>query len=400
MDKIVVVGAGLGGVTTVKALRGREYGGEIVVIGDETHPAYDRPPLSKDVLLGMVDHPALPVDWSELDVDLRLGRLATDLEIDDLACTVHLDDGSAVPADSVLAATGSRPVELPCLGAHPHVCLLRTLDDALRLRGELRGHLDVVVLGAGWIGAEVASSAASLGCAVTVVEAENTPLSRALGPDVGVQLAAWYSESGVALLLGRRVVGAGMNEVELDDGERLRADVVVVGVGVTPATDWLTRSGIELDGRGAVAVDSNLRSSTTHRVYAIGDCASYPSRRYGKRLRPEHWTNAQQAATVVAANVLGGSVSYDPVPYFWSKQFDRMLQYAGHHEPDDELVWRGDPSDRRWSVCWLKNGQPTAVFAVNRPRDIANARRLLYQGATFDVALLTDPANSLAECIA
>jgi 3-phenylpropionate/trans-cinnamate dioxygenase ferredoxin reductase subunit len=289
---------------------------------------------------------------------------------------------------------------VPGLSAHPNVFTLRSLDDAHALRAVLRRNVDVVVLGAGWVGAEVASSAADIGCAVRVVEPQAAPVSRSLGLAVGQQLVPWYSESGVELLLDRRVVGASGREVRLDDGGVLPADVIVIGVGVVPSTEWLAGGPVELDAAGGIVVDEFLQSVTARAVYALGDCASYPSRRYATRLRPEHWTNAKLAGDTVAGNVLGTPTSHDPVPYFWSKQFGRMLQYSGHHAADDEVVWRGDPSGQRWSACWLRDGQPTAVLAVNRPRDVADARRLLPDGATFDVALLADPDTPLSECLA
>lgn len=401
MDKIVIVGAGLGGVTTAKALRAKGFAGSLTVIGDETHDAYDRPPLSKHVLLGVADRVPLPVDWAEESVQVRSGATACGLSPAESGWRVRLDSGDEeVPADRVIVATGARPIMLPGLSAHPNVFTLRSLDDAHALRAVLRRNIDVVVLGAGWIGAEVASAAADIGCAVRVVEPQAAPGSRSLGLAVGRQLIPWYAESGVELLLGRRVVGASGREVELDDGILLPADVIVVGVGVVPCTEWLAESPVELDASGGIVVDEFLQSATASGVYALGDCASYPSRRYATRLRPEHWTNAKLAGDTVAANVLGAQGAHDPVPYFWSKQFGRMLQYSGHHEADDEVLWRGDPSGQRWSACWLRDGRPTAILAVNRPRDVVDARRLLPDGATFDVALLADPETALAECLA
>jgi NADPH-dependent 2,4-dienoyl-CoA reductase/sulfur reductase-like enzyme len=355
--------------------------------------------LSKDVLLGTAADPLLPVEWAGLDVDVRTGATARELICDDGTWVVRVEGGDNLRADRVVVATGARPVRLPGFAAHPYVFTLRTLDDAHGLRAVLRRGLDVVVVGAGWIGAEVASSTASIGCAVRVVEPGETPLPSALDAAVGKSLVPWYHEAGVDLILGRRVVGAGDRDVELDDGGRLPADVVVVGVGVVPATDWLTGSTVKLDDRGAVVVDEFLESVSARGIYAIGDCASYPSRRYETRLRPEHWTNAQQSGLAVAATALGGSTAYDPVPYFWSKQFGNILQYVGHHLPGDQLVWRGDPANRAWTTCWLRNGQPTALLAVNRPRDVMDARRLLAERATFDLSLLADELTPIARCV-
>lgn len=399
MDRIAIIGSGLGGIGTAKALRAKGFDGSLTVIGDETHEAYDRPPLSKHVLLGLADQVPLPVDWAELAAELRSGETACGLAPAGSGWRVRVDGGDDVLADRVVVATGARPVTLPTLDAHPNVFTLRSLDDALALRSVLRRRIDVVVLGAGWIGAEVASSAAEIGCAVRVIEPESVPVARSLGPDLGRHLVPWYAESGVELLLGRRVVAATEQDVELDDGTRLPASVIVVGVGVAPSTEWLSGSAVERDARGGIVVDEYLRSVTADGVYALGDCASYPSRRYATRLRPEHWTNAQQAGEAVAANLLDAPTRYDPVPYFWSKQFGRMVQFSGHHGPGDEVILRGDPSEQKWSACWVRAGQPTAVLAVNRPRDVIDARQLLADGARFDATLLADPETPLRECV-
>lgn len=398
MDKIVVVGAGLGGITCAKALRSRGFQGLLALIGDETD-AYDRPPLSKNVLLGAADRVPLPVDWGELAVEPHFGETACGLVSDGSGWRAKLTSGDAVTGDRVVVATGAHPVTVPGLDAHPNVFTLRSLDDAHALRAMLRRRIDVVVLGAGWLGAEVAWSARELGCVVRVVEPHSVPAWGPLGQAVGRHLVPWYAEAGVELLLGRRAVSSSEREVRLDDGSRLPADVVIVGAGVVPNTEWLSGSPVELDSRGGIVVDEFLESVSARGVYALGDCASYPSRRYGTRLRPEHWTNAQQAGQTVAANVLGAQTSHDPVPYFWSKQFGRMLQYAGHHHPADELVLRGDPAEHHWSACWLRDGQPTALLAVNRPRDVVEARRLLVGEARFDVSLLNDPDTPLALCV-
>jgi 3-phenylpropionate/trans-cinnamate dioxygenase ferredoxin reductase subunit len=369
------------------------------VIGDEIHEAYDRTPLSKHVLLGAADRVPLPVDWAELGVQPRLGETACDLAPEGSGWRVRLAGGGDVLGDGVVAATGAHPLTAPGLDGHPNVFALRSLDDAYALRSALRRKIDVVVLGAGWIGAEVASSAAEIGCVVRVVEPQAAPVWRSLGQTVGRHLVPWYAEAGVELLLGRRVVGASEREVELDDGSRLAADVVVVGAGVAPSTEWLSGSPVELDPRGGSWWTSSWRAYRRAGCTRSATAPSYPSRRYGTRLRPEHWTNAQQAGETVAANVLGGQASHDPVPYFWSKQVGRMLQYSGHHDAVDELVLRGDPADRRWSACWLRAGQPTAVLAVNRPRDVIDARRLLAGEAKLDVSLLTDPETPLAQCV-
>jgi 3-phenylpropionate/trans-cinnamate dioxygenase ferredoxin reductase component len=186
--------------------------------------------------------------------------------------------------------------------------------------------------------------------------------------------------------------------VLLTDGTELGADAVVVGVGARPDTGWLDGSGVVLDDRGAVAADDRLRASADG-VLAVGDCASFPSARYGTRLMVHHWDNAVQGARAAAANALGADQAYDPVPYFWSQQFGRMVQYAGHHGPDDELLHRGDPADRSWGAIWLRDGAPVALLAVDRPRDLAQGRRLLERGTPLDPALAADPSVQLKAAV-
>lgn len=185
-------------------------------------------------------------------------------------------------------------------------------------------------------------------------------------------MGRWYAEAGAELLTGARVASVEEGRVRLADGRTLRADAVVVGIGARPATDWLAGSGVELGPDGSVTADAHLRTSLPG-VYAVGDCASFPSARYGERLLVHHWDNALQGPRVLAANVVGGGPveAYDPVPYFWSEQFGRFVQYAGHHGAADRMVWRGDPAGAAWSVCWLRDGALVAVLAVGRPRDLA-----------------------------
>lgn len=387
---VVVVGAGLAGVTAASTLRANGYAGRIVLLGDEPHAPYDRPPLSKEVLSGDAGMPALPVDVAQLEVEQHSECRATAIG-DGFVCT----SAGEIPFDALVVATGSRPVPLP--GAADGLYTLRTFDDALALRGKLRPGAEVVVVGAGWLGAEIASTAASLGCRVTVVEAGPTVLPKVLGAEVGPAIERWYGEAGVDLILGSRVRDVRDGAVHLHDGTRLPADLVVAAVGATPDTGWLAGSGVARDAHGGILVDEFLASSMPG-VYAVGDCAAYPSHRYGRRMRVEHWSNAQQSGMAVATNILGRRQPYDPVPYFWSKQFGRMVQYVGAHAPGDEPIWRGSPEEPRWSVCWARGDEVTAVLAVNKPRDIADARRLLRTGPRFSRGDLGDASKPLAAC--
>jgi 3-phenylpropionate/trans-cinnamate dioxygenase ferredoxin reductase component len=403
-ERTVVTGAGLAGFRTVEELRRRGYSGQLTLIGAEDRPPYDRPPLSKRVLTDGID-PSLNADFAPLDVDFRPGETAVALEVPAPAASpapalssgaaresALITDRDKYPFDHLVLATGSVPVTLPGPGPQR---VLRTYDDALALRALLRPGLRLAIVGAGWIGAELATAAAAAGCQVTVVEAGPAPLAGALGAAAGARTAPWYEQAGVELRTGTAVESVERGGLALAGGW-LAADEIVTAVGVRPAVGWLAGSGLVLDN--GVAVDPGLRASLPG-VYAAGDCAAFASLRFGVRLRVEHWDTALHAPEVVAANIAGGAEVYDPVPYFWSEQFGRMVQYAGHHAAADRLIWRGDPDAATWSACWLSGDTPrlTAVLVVNRPRDLLQGRRLIAAGAPVDAARLADPAVAVKD---
>ncbi|MFF9325576.1 NAD(P)/FAD-dependent oxidoreductase [Streptomyces sp. NPDC014776] len=390
--RVVVVGAGMAGVQTAVALRDQGFTGTVTLIGAEPHQPYDRPPLSKAVLLGTAEGSAFDVDFDALGIELRLG-----CEVLGVRPADHELDTEAGPVayDVLVVATGAEPITLPGAEGVPGVHLLRTLDDAERLRPVLERQHDIVVVGAGWIGAEFATAAREAGCAVTVVEAADRPLAGALPAEVAAPMTAWYADAGAELRTHTRVAAVEPGSVVLDDGTRLPAGAVVVGIGARPATGWLAGSGIALGAHGEVLADAHLRTSVPD-VYAVGDCASFPSARYGERLLVHHWDNALQGPRTVAANIAGDTpAAYDPVPYFWSEQFGRFVQYAGHHTAADRILWRGEPDGPAWTVCWLRDDRLVALLAVGRPRDLAQGRRLIEAGARMDARLLTDPARPL-----
>jgi len=393
VDKVVVVGAGLAGLQTVVALRAEGFAGAVTLVGAESRRPYDRPPLSKAVLLGETSDSTLDADWDALDVDLRLGTRATGLRPG--AVTTSAGD---VPYDRLVIASGSAPVRpWSTDGAR----VLRTIEDALDLRAALTAGARVVVVGAGWIGAEVTTAACRAGCSVTVVEARPAPLAAALPASVGAWTARWYAEAGARLRLGVGVDRVAPGVVHLGDGAVLAADVVVAGVGVRPATGWLAASPVARDARGAVLADASLRTSTPG-VYAVGDCAAWPSGRYGARLHVEHWDNALRAPAVAAANLLGGHAVYDPVPYFWSDQFGHTIQVGGWIGPaaGAPAVWRGDPSTgTRWAACWLDGDRLVALVAVDRPRDLVQGRRAIERATPMDERLLADPDVPIRQAI-
>jgi 3-phenylpropionate/trans-cinnamate dioxygenase ferredoxin reductase subunit len=384
---VVVAGAGLAGLRTIEELRARGYAGRITLVGAETRPPYDRPPLSKKLMTGELDDTSLRADLAALDIDVRLGEVATKLQ----PGTLSTDQGE-LDFEALVLATGAAPIRLPGPGRQ-HV--LRTLDDALALRELLRPGTQLCVVGAGWIGAELATAARTRGCQVTVLEAAEAPLAAAVGAEIGAITAGWYAQAGVELRLGQPVGSIEAGGVALASGGWITADVVVTAVGVRPAVAWLAGSGVEIDN--GVSVDARLRTSVAG-VFAAGDCASFWSRRYGRRLRFEHWDVALHQPEVVASGLLGGSEPYDPVPYFWSEQFGRMVQYVGWHGDAEQAVWRGDPAGAKWAVCWLAGGRLVAALTVSTPRDMLQSRRLIEAGVQVDADRLADPAILIRDC--
>ncbi|MCZ3387890.1 MAG: NAD(P)/FAD-dependent oxidoreductase [Actinomycetia bacterium] len=384
MQRIVIVGGGLAGFEAARALRTQGFAGEVVMLAAEGEPPYDRPPLSKGVLAWR--DVSLHFDVSAAaDVDLRLGTPATGVN----AGTVLTEAGS-IECDGVVLAVGADPITLP------GTTTLRTLTDAHQLRDSLEMGAEVAIIGAGWIGAEVAFAAAENGCSVTVYEAADSPLSAALPADLGLRTVQWYEQLGISLRLGERV----------DDVSALGADVVLAGLGARPATGFLSDSGIEMrPGDGAIVVDDRLRSSTPG-VVAVGDCAAWWSSRYDTRLRIEHWDTALHAPAVAVAALLAGESAvksvepYDPVPYFWSDQFGHTIQCAGHRSATDRRVDRSEQGD--WAVGWFADSadgpQLTALAVVDRPRDLTQARRLMTARTPIDPEKFADPANPVKAC--
>ncbi|WP_326686545.1 MULTISPECIES: FAD-dependent oxidoreductase [unclassified Streptomyces] len=379
MRTITVIGASLAGLYAAMSLRSQGYDGRLVIVGEEHHRPYDRPPLSKEFLTGALTAERLALadaeEIGELDADWLLGTRAEGLDPPER--TVLLSDGRRLSADGVVLATGAVPRTLPgepLDGVHT----LRTLDDAAALREELsRGQVRVVVIGAGFIGAEVASSCATLGHHVTVVEAAEQPLLPQLGDRMAAFCADLHTDHGVTLLTGtgvRGLHGDGQGRVawvELADGRHLPADVVVVGIGVRPATGWLEGSGIPLDD--GVVCDAGGMTSVPG-VVAVGDVARSAGR------RAEHWTSAMEQPAVAARNLLAGSTveTYTALPYFWSDQYGIRLQLAGHREPDDTVrLVEGAPEDRSFLAVYERDGVTTAVLAANRPRPFMRLRREL-----------------------
>jgi NADPH-dependent 2,4-dienoyl-CoA reductase/sulfur reductase-like enzyme len=362
---VVVVGGGLAAARLCAALRRKKFTGRITVLSAEEVPPYDRPPLSKAVLAGERDDAPLPFDTEKLGVGLRLGTRAVGL--DTTARTVHTEAGE-MPYDALAIATGATPLRLPGDGPQR---TLRTLGDALALRKELVPGARVVIVGACWIGAEVATAAKAAGCHVTCLELGAQPLGGALGEEVGAATRPWWD--GIDLRTSTAVQSVEADGVHLADGTVLAADVVVTGIGVRPDLGWLADSGIATD-RG-ILTDTRCRTSVPG-VVALGDVAQRWTAHTGTHRLVEHWDEASTAATAAAASLLDWEQGpeHDPVPYFWSDQFGRKLQYVGVHGPNDDLTVDTADDGSLLRAVWSRDGVLTAWLGVDLSKDLVKAR--------------------------
>lgn len=395
LDHVLVVGASLAGLRACETLRTDGFTGRITLVGAEPHLPYDRPPLSKKLLSGDWDADRIalrkPDDIDVLALELRLGVRATSLDTG--SRTVGLADGSSLDYDGLIIATGSATKRLPGQDAVSIVHELRTLDDALALRARIAdGTARVVVVGAGFIGLEVAATARARGCTVTVLEGLPAPLVRGLGAEMGQLATAAHIADGINIRCGVTVTALGEDGVTLGDGTVVPADVIVVGIGVAPVTDWLEGSGLEV--RDGVVCDATLAAGPEG-VYAAGDVARWPNALFGEEMRVEHWTNAAEQGALAARNLLavasgGEPTPYAPVPFFWSDQHKHRIQFLGRGAdgPDDsvELVV-GDPSDHRFLALYRRGDRLRGVLGVNNPRLVMAYRALLERAASWDDAL-------------
>jgi 3-phenylpropionate/trans-cinnamate dioxygenase ferredoxin reductase component len=403
-EPYVIVGGGLAGGKAVETLRAEGFDGPVVLVTAEPERPYERPPLSKGYLLGKEERDAVYVHdagWYDLhDVDLRTGARA--VRLDPGAHRLELQSGESLAYGRLLLATGAHPRHLPVPGADlSGVHYLRTVANADRLREALAGGgRRVVVVGAGWIGLEVAAAARGYGNDVTVIEPQPTPLHAVLGPEMGEVFARRHRDHGVDLRTGtglREFGGTGaVDSVLLDDGERLAADLVVVGIGVVPSTGLAADAGLEVDD--GIGTDAALRTSAPD-VYAAGDVAGAFHPMYGRRVRVEHWANALNQGPAAARSMLGQEVSYDRVPYFYTDQYDLGMEYSGLAGPGTTVVTRGDPDGGEFIAFWLEDGAVRAGMNVNVWDVTEPIQALIRAGRPVDVGRLTDPGVPLDEVL-
>ncbi|GAA5166313.1 NAD(P)/FAD-dependent oxidoreductase [Amycolatopsis dongchuanensis] len=389
----VIIGAGLAGAKAAEALRDKGFDGRVVLLGDEHHRPYERPPLSKDILTGKAERESAfvhPESWyADHDVDLRLGTRVT--AVDRSAREVVLADGSRVGYAKLLLATGAEPRVLP--GAENTV-RLRRFGDTERLRQVLETGSKLAVVGAGWIGLEVASAARQAGLDVVVLEALELPLLPALGREAARVFADLHREHGVDLRLGVRVAEAGLDHVRLGDGERIEADAVLVGIGAVPNTALAEGAGLTVDN--GIQVDAHLRTSDPD-IFAAGDVANAYHPSLGRHLRVEHWASALKQPAIAAAGMLGLEAVYDELPYFYTDQYDLGMEYTGLSDGYDRVVFRGDVEAREFIAFWLKDGKVVAGMNVNVWDVTDPIKDLIRSGSTVDSARLADPSVPLTE---
>ena len=391
---IVIVGASLAGLRAAETLRREGYDGRLVLVGAESHLPYDRPPLSKEVMAGEWEPEQITLrkqPYDDLDLDLRLSRRATRLDVTERV--VELDDGETLRFDGLVVATGARPRVLPGTPALDGIFVLRTLDDCLAIRARLDRRPRVVVIGAGFIGSEVAATCRGRGLDVTVLEMLATPLERAVGPVIGDACGRLHRDHGVDLRCGVMVAGfEGAERVErvrLVDGSTIDADVVVVGVGVVPETRWLEGSGLTLED-GVVCDETCLAAPG---VVAAGDVARWPNPLFdGERMRVEHWTNATEQGVAAARRLLvddaASAEPFAPVPFVWSDQYDVKIQVVGSIRGDDEVtVADGALDERRFVALFGREGRLVGALGFSRPRIVMQYRKLIAQRASWDDAL-------------
>jgi 3-phenylpropionate/trans-cinnamate dioxygenase ferredoxin reductase subunit len=399
----VIVGASLTGAKAAETLRAEGFDERVVLIGAEDERPYERPPLSKDYLRGEAERETVYVHpegfYSDHDIELRLGRTAVSVDV--AGSEVALDDGERLRYDRLLLATGAEPRRLSIPGGDlDGVLYLRSVADCDALRGRLDRGGTVVVIGAGWIGAEVAASARQRGLDVAVIEPLTVPLERVLGTEVGAVYRDIHVDHGVHMLLGTGVEafegGTAVERVRTSDGRELECDFVVVGVGVQPRIGLAAQAGLAVDN--GILVDEHLQTSAPG-VFAAGDVANAHHPFYGERIRVEHWANALHQGPIAAHAMLGEPDVYDRLPYFFSDQYDVGMEYAGFARRWDRMIFRGDPATREFIAFWLTGDRVVAGMNVNVWDVIDPIQRLIGERVAVDDRRLADLDVPLAELV-
>jgi 3-phenylpropionate/trans-cinnamate dioxygenase ferredoxin reductase subunit len=399
----VIVGASLAGGRAAETLRKEGFDGRIVLVGAEPDPPYERPPLSKEYLRGDIPREKIfvhkPGFYEEQRIELRLGAPAT--RIDTQAHEVKIEGGDRLPYDKLLLATGGRARRTDVPGSDlDGVYYLRTVADSERIAAELEPGRRLVVIGAGFIGAEVAASARMKGLEVSILEMAPVPLGRALSEEMGQVYAGIHRDEGVAIYTNEAIErfegGARVERVVSSTGRALDCDFVVVGVGMEPATELADAAGLTVDN--GIVVNEYCETSAPD-VYAAGDVANSFNPLLGERIRVEHWANAQNQGVAAAKSMLGSREPYAEIPWFYSDQYKLNLQYLGHTKTWDEVVLRGDVASRKFSAFYLMGGKIAAVLAVNRFKDINGSRELIRQGIAIEPAQLRDEAIELKSLV-
>jgi 3-phenylpropionate/trans-cinnamate dioxygenase ferredoxin reductase subunit len=397
----LIVGASLAGAKAAETLRAEGFDGRIVLIGAEHERPYERPPLSKDYLRGEADRETVYVHnerfYEEQDIDLRLGRTATSLDTSNRE--LELDDGERLPYDRLLLTTGAVPRRLQIPGAElDGVLYLRSVGDSDALRDRLNQGGAVVVVGAGWIGAEAAASARQRGLEVTVIEAASVPLERVLGAELGAFYRDVHTGNGVRMLLRTGVEAfegeTAVQRVRTNDGRELNCDLVVVGVGVQPRIQLAAQAGLAVDN--GILVDERLQTSAPG-VFAAGDVANAHHPFYGERIRVEHWANALNQGPAAARSMLGRATAYERLPYFFSDQYDVGMEYSGFARSWERVVFRGDPAGREFVAFWLVQDRVVAGMNVNLWDVNADVQALIRERVAVDDRRLADPDIPLGE---
>lgn len=402
-EQTIIIGAGHAAGQLAASLRQRAYAGRIIMLGEEPYPPYQRPPLSKKFLSGELPAERLFLKpaafYDDHDIEIRLNTRVN--AIDRSAKSVTTADGESFAYSNLVFATGGRVIRLPCPGADlPGVHYLRNIEDVERINGDRRKAARIVIVGAGYIGLEVAAVLREAGSEVVVLETAARVLSRVVSPPVSDFFERIHREHGVELKLSTSLQAFdGDDRVRAaitSDGERIDADIAVVGIGITPNTELAAQAGLDVDD--GILVDAHCRTADPD-IYAIGDCTRHPNAIYGRNLRLESVQNALEQAKTAAANIAGRASSYDEVPWFWSDQYHVKLQIAGLSAGFDDYVMRGDPAGDGFSCAYLRDGKLIAIDCINSPKDFMLSKALIKDGCVMDTTRLADASLSIRELV-